>query len=94
MQNDFIKKNFFKGFWMSDMTNTGINSDITREIKGYCPSRAKALSDGTYDLNSISMSFEEACLKLAAFRKGKTLSLQDDQGLEFEIENDDEPKRN
>ena len=80
---------------MSEMTRTGIDQDRTREIKGYCPSRAKALADGSYNLNSLSMSFEEACMKLAAFRKGQKLNLVEDQDLEFEIDLDEEePKKN
>ena len=78
---------------MSEMTRTGIDLDKTMEIKGYCPSRAKALGDGAYNLNSLNMSFEEACMKLAAFRKGKNLSLVEDQDLEFD-EIEIEPTKN
>ena len=75
---------------MSDTTRTGIDLDKTREIKGYCPSRADALIDGTYSLDSMSMSFEDACEKLAAFRKSKKkLTLKEDEELEFEIIPDD-----
>ena len=75
---------------MSDVTRTGLDLDKTREIKGYCPSRAKGLSDGTYNLDSLHLSFEDACEKLAAFRKSKKkLSLKDDEELEFELLPDD-----
>jgi hypothetical protein len=35
-------------------------------------------------LYSLNTSFEEVCMKLAAFRKGKNLSLVGDQDLEFD----------
>jgi hypothetical protein len=84
----FYENGFIRGEFMSDQTKTGINLDMTRELKGYCPSIAAGLIEGNYNLNELNLSFEEACKKLAEFRKSQGIIIPDED-LEFEDITDD-----